>query len=41
MAKRTRTAYSLLNIATGIGGYVVNTITGLICRMIFTKALNA
>lgn len=41
MAKRTRTAYSLLNIATGIGGYVVNTITGLVCRMIFTKALNA
>jgi O-antigen/teichoic acid export membrane protein len=41
MAKRTRTEYSILNIVTGLGGYVLNTILGLVCRMIFTRTLNA
>lgn len=39
--KRTRTANSALNIAVGIGGYVVNTVLGLACRMVFTRALSA
>lgn len=39
--KRTRTANSALNIAVGIGGYVVNTVLGLICRMVFTRTLSA
>lgn len=40
MAK-TRTQYSTLNILTGLGGYVVNTILGLVCRMVFTRTLSA
>ena len=39
--KRTRTANSALNIAVGIGGYAVNTVLGLICRMVFTRTLSA
>ena len=41
MKKKTRTEYSLLNIATGLGGYAVNTVVGLICRVVFTRALSA
>lgn len=41
MKKRTRTEYSLINIATGIGGYVLNTILGVVCRMFFTRTLAA
>lgn len=41
MAKRTRTEYSTLNIIAGIGGYAVNLIMGIICRMIFTRTLAA
>ena len=41
MSKKTRTEYSLLNIATGIGGYALNTILGIVCRVVFTKALSA
>lgn len=41
MVKRTRTEYSILNIVTGLGGYVVNTILGLVCRMVFTRTLSA
>lgn len=41
MAKKTRTEYSILNIVTGLGGYAVNTILGLICRMVFTRTLSA
>lgn len=38
---KSRTEYSILNIFTGIGGYLVNTIMGLICRMVFTRCLSA
>lgn len=38
---KSRTDYSILNIATGLGGYAVNTILGLICRMVFTRTLEA
>ena len=39
MENRSRTEYSILNIATGVGGYIVNTILGFICRMVFVKCL--
>ena len=32
MEVKSRIEYSILNIATGIGGYVINTILGFICR---------
>lgn len=38
---RTRTENSLLNVFVGIGGYAVNTILGLVCRMVFTRTLAA
>lgn len=41
MEKKTRTEYSILNIMTGLGGYAVNTILGLVCRMVFTRTLSA
>ena len=41
MVKKTRTEYSILNIITGLGGYVLNTVLGLICRMAFTRTLSA
>ena len=41
MEKKSRTEYSVLNIVTGLGGYAVNTVVGLICRMIFTRTLSA
>lgn len=39
--KRSRTENSLLNIFVGLGGYAVNTILGLVCRMVFTRTLAA
>lgn len=41
MKKKSRTEYSILNIVTGLGGYAVNTIIGLLCRMVFTRTLSA
>lgn len=41
MRSRSRTEYSLINMVTGLGGYVVNTICGLVCRMVFTRTLSA
>lgn len=41
MGKKSRTEYSILNIVTGLGGYAVNTILGLVCRMVFTRTLSA
>ena len=39
--ERTRTEYSILNMIAGIGGYVLNTIIGFICRMVFVQCLSA
>lgn len=39
MAQKSRTEYSILNILTGLGGYAVNTVIGLVCRMVFTRTL--
>lgn len=41
MSKKSRTQYSILNIVAGLGGYAVNTILGLVCRMVFTRTLTA
>lgn len=41
MGKKSRTEYSVLNIVTGLGGYAVNTVIGLMCRMVFTRTLSA
>lgn len=41
MQKRSRTEYSLLNIATGVGGYFLNTVLGFVCRMVFVRCLSA
>lgn len=35
----SRTSNSVLNIFVGIGGYILNTILGLACRMVFTRTL--
>lgn len=40
MQKKTRTEYSILNILTGFGGYVLNTLLGFICRMVFVRCLS-
>ena len=37
--EKSRTHYSILNITTGILGYVINTIFGFICRMVFVRCL--
>ena len=41
MRKKSRTEYSVLNIITGLGGYALNTVLGLVCRMVFTRTLSA
>lgn len=41
MESRSRTEYSILNIIAGVGGYIINTILGFICRMVFVKYLAA
>lgn len=41
MKKRSRTEYSILNIVTGLGGYILNTILGFVCRIVFVKCLSA
>lgn len=35
----SRTENSMKNIAVGIGGYIVNTLLGFVCRMIFVRYL--
>ena len=41
MSTRTRTQNSILNIITGLGGYVINTILGFVCRIVFIRCLTA
>ncbi len=41
MATRSRTQNSILNIATGLGGYVINTVLGFVCRIVFIRCLTA
>ena len=41
MKKKSRLEYSILNIFTGIWGYILNTILGFICRIVFVRCLSA
>lgn len=41
MRNRSRTEYSVINILTGLGGYVLNTVLGFVCRMVFVQCLSA
>ena len=41
MKNRSRTEYSILNILTGLGGYLLNTVLGFVCRMVFVQCLSA
>lgn len=41
MNERSRTEYSLINIFTGIVGYIVNTLLGFVCRIVFVRMLSA
>lgn len=41
MAQKTRSDYSMLNIASGMVGYVLNLTMGILCRMVFTRTLAA
>lgn len=41
MKNRSRTEYSVLNIMTGIGGFLINTILGFVCRIVFVYCLSA
>ena len=41
MSYRSRTAYSVMNVGVSLGGYIVNTLLGFICRMVFVRCLPA
>ena len=41
MQNRSRTEYSILNILTGVGGYLLNTVLGFVCRVVFVQCLAA
>lgn len=41
MSQRSRTEYSMLNIAAGVGGYALSVVLSLINRMVFTRCLPA
>ena len=41
MAAKSRTHNSILNIVTGLGGYVINTVLGFLCRIVFIRCLSA
>lgn len=41
METKSRSEYSILNILTGVGGYILNTIVGFVCRIYFVKCLSA
>ena len=41
MAKKTRSDYTILNIVSGLGGYMVTFVLGIVCRMAFTRVFSA
>lgn len=41
MAEKTRSEYTFLNMLSGLSGYVINTLLGVVCRMIFTRVFTA
>lgn len=40
MRQRSRTEYSLINIFANLGGFVLNTILGFVCRIVFVRTLS-
>ena len=41
MIQKSRTQYSLINMGVGFLGYIINTILGFVCRMVFVRCLPA
>lgn len=41
MAEKSRREYTILNIVSGLGGYVVTFVLGLVCRIAFTRVFSA
>lgn len=41
MAQHSRTEYSIINIMTSFGGYVLNILLSFVCRIVFVHQLNA
>lgn len=41
MTERSRTEYSIVNIAASMGGYALNIILSFICRIVFAHQLSA
>lgn len=41
MAQKSRSDYTMLNIVSGLGGYAINFVLGLVCRMVFTRVFTA
>ena len=41
MRERSRTEYTMLNTLVSLGGYLINTVLGFICRMVFVRCLSA
>lgn len=41
MAPKSRTEYSVINMFTGMIGYLLNTIIGFVCRIVFVRTLSA
>lgn len=39
--KKSRTEYSILNISTNLIGYILNTVLGFVCRIVFVRCLSA
>lgn len=41
MTKRSRTEYSMINMAASLGGYALNILLSFVCRIVFVHQLNA
>ena len=41
MVTKSRIQNSILNIVTGLGGYIINTVLGFVCRIVFIRCLTA
>ena len=41
MAKRSRTEYSVINMVTSFGGYILNILLSFICRIFFVRQLGS
>ena len=39
MKHKSRTEYSVMNISAGLAGYIINTLMGFLCRMVFVRSL--